>query len=82
MTRIDVGLARSNVKLLVSSWKTYMRNLMAWYINKWLEFLWLLILLRLWLMTDLFSYCYERDFMSNIHKSKRQDLVDMFNDTS
>ena len=34
MTRIDVGLARSYVKLLLSSWKTYMCNLMAWYINK------------------------------------------------
>ena len=34
MARIDVGLARSYVKLLLSSWKTYMCNLMAWYINK------------------------------------------------
>ena len=34
MTRINVGLARSYVKLLRSSWKTYMCNLMAWYINK------------------------------------------------
>ena len=34
MTRINVGLARSYVKLLLSSWKTYMCNLMAWYINK------------------------------------------------
>ena len=33
MTRIDVGLARSYVKFLLSSWKTYMCNLMAWYIN-------------------------------------------------
>ena len=33
MTRIDVGLARIYVKLLLS-WKTYMCNLMAWYINK------------------------------------------------
>ena len=31
---INVGLARSYVKLLLSSWKTYMCNLMAWYINK------------------------------------------------
>ena len=29
-----------------------------------------------------FLYCYERDFMSDLHKSKRQDLIDMFNDTS
>ena len=34
ITRIDVGLARNYVKLLLSSWKTYMCNLMAWYINK------------------------------------------------
>ena len=34
MTRINVGLARSYVKLLLSSWKTYMCNLMAWYISK------------------------------------------------
>ena len=34
MTRIDVGLARSYVKRLLSSWKIYMCNLMAWYINK------------------------------------------------
>ena len=34
MTHINVGFARSNVKLLLSSWKTYMCNLMAWYINK------------------------------------------------
>ena len=34
MTRIDVGFARSYVKLLLPSWKTYMCNLMAWFINK------------------------------------------------
>ena len=34
MTRINVGLARSYVKLLLSSWKTYMCNWMAWYISK------------------------------------------------
>ena len=34
MTRINVGLARSYVKLLLSSSKIYMCNLMAWYINK------------------------------------------------
>ena len=27
-------------------------------------------------------FCYERGFMSNLHKSKRYDLIDMFNDTS
>ena len=34
------------------------------------------------LTADLFLYCYERDFMSNLQKSKRFDLVDKFNDTS
>ena len=34
------------------------------------------------LKADLFLYCYERDFMSNLHKSKQYDLIDMFNDTS
>ena len=34
------------------------------------------------LIVDLFFYCYERDFMSDLHKSKRHDLIDMFNDTS
>ena len=27
-------------------------------------------------------YCYERDFMFGLQKSKRFDLIDMFNDTS
>ena len=34
------------------------------------------------LIADLFLYCYERDFMSDLNKSKRHDLIDMFNDTS
>ena len=34
------------------------------------------------LIADLFLCCYEWDFMSNLHKSKRCDLIDMFNDTS
>ena len=34
------------------------------------------------LIADLFLYCYERDFMSALQKSKRFDLIDMFNDTS
>ena len=29
-------------------------------------------------IADLFLYCYERDFMSDLHKSKRHDLIDMF----
>ena len=34
MTRMHVGLALSYVQLLLSSWKIYMCNLMAWYTNK------------------------------------------------
>ena len=34
------------------------------------------------LIADLFLYCYERDFMSNIQKSKGFDLINKFNDTS
>ena len=34
------------------------------------------------LIAHLFLYCYERDFMSDLQKSKRFDLIDMFNDTS
>ena len=29
-------------------------------------------------IADLISYCYERDFMSDLQKSKRHDLIDMF----
>ena len=32
------------------------------------------------LIDDFFSY--ERDFMSNLHKSKKYDLIHMFNDSS
>ena len=34
------------------------------------------------LITDLLLYFYERDFMSDLQKSKRFDLIDMFIDTS
>ena len=34
------------------------------------------------IIANLFLYCYERDFMSNLKKSKRFDLIDKFNDTS
>ena len=33
-------------------------------------------------IADLFLFCYERDFMSYLHKSNQYDLIDMFNDTS
>ena len=34
------------------------------------------------LIADLFLFRYERDFMFNIHRSKRYDFLDMFNNTS
>ena len=34
------------------------------------------------LMADLFLFCFERGFMSNLHKSKQYDLINMFIDTS
>ena len=34
------------------------------------------------LIADLFLYCYKTDFMSDLPKSKRFDLINMFNDTS
>ena len=37
------------------------------------------------LIADLFCFLFcfvMKDFMSNLHKSKRHDLIDMFNDTS
>ena len=34
------------------------------------------------LIADLFLFCYERDFMSYLLKSKQYDLIDMLYDTS
>ena len=34
------------------------------------------------LIADLFLFCYEMNFMHKLHKSKQNDLIDMFNDTS
>ena len=33
-------------------------------------------------IADLLLFSYEKEFMSNLHKSKQHDLIDMFNDTS
>ena len=80
MTRINVGLARSYVKLLLSSWK-----------NIYVQFDGMVHQQIMGipmgtncapLIADLFLYCYERDFMSDLQKSKRFDLIDTFNDTS
>ena len=34
------------------------------------------------LMMELFLHCFERDFMCQYHKTKRYDIIDMFNDIS
>ena len=34
------------------------------------------------LIADLFLFCFERDFMSNLHIAKQYDLINMFNNTS
>ena len=33
-------------------------------------------------IADLFLFCYERDFISDLRKSNRHDLIDMFTNTS
>ena len=76
MTRINFGLARSYVKLLLSLWKTYMCMVYQQKVG-----------IPMGtncapLIADLFLYCYERDFMSDLQKSKRFDLIAMFKDTS
>ena len=63
--------------IILSSWKIYICNLMAWFTNKKWRFLWA----QTPLIANLSLYCYERDFMSNLLKSKRFDLIDKFNDT-
>ena len=34
------------------------------------------------LIADLFLFCNERNLISNLHKSKQYDLIEMLNDTS
>ena len=82
MTRINVILALSSVKLLISSWKIYICA--TWWhgipkdsgdsyghklCSTYSRLVFILLL-------------YESDFMSNHSKSKRFDLIDEFNDTS
>ena len=85
MTRINIGFALSYVKLLLSSWKTYYVQFDGMVYQ---QIVYQHIVgIRMGtncapLIADLFLYCYERDFMPDLHKSKRFDLIDMFNDTS
>ena len=82
MTRMHVGLALSYMKLLLSSWKIY-----TLYVQFDGMVYQQIVGIPMGtncapLIADLFLYCYERDFMSNLQKSKRFDLIDKFNDTS
>ena len=33
------------------------------------------------LIVDWFLFCYDRDFMSNLHKCKQYNIIDRFNET-
>ena len=76
MPRINVGLALSYVKLLLSSWKTY--NYVQFEGMVYQQ----IVKISMGTNCELFQSCYERDFMSNLHKSKQYNLIDIFNDTS
>ena len=80
MTCLNVVLALSYVKLLLASWKTY-----------YVQFEGIVYQQKVGipmgtscaqLIEDLLLFCYKRDVMSHLHKLKRYDLIDMFNDTS
>ena len=80
MTRINVGLALSYVKLF----SFLMENIYVQFDGMVYQ---QIVGIPMGtntapLIADLFLYCYERDFMSNLHKSKRHDLIDLFNDNS
>ena len=34
------------------------------------------------LIADLFSFCYERDFMASLSRNKKADIIQAFNSTS
>ena len=71
VTRINVTLALSYVKLLLSSSKICVCNLKVRYINKQWGFLWHKLCST---ERGFVLYCYERDFMSNLHNSKQNYL--------
>ena len=80
MTRINVGLALSLVKLLLSSWRICVCSLVTWYTKQ-------IVGIPMGtncipLVADLFLYCCGRNFVSDLRRSKRFDLIDKFSDTS
>ena len=81
MTRINLGLSLSYVKLLLSSWE----NIFVQFEGKWWGFIRNCALTRTGFLLFFvcfvvgFFFCYKRDFMSNIHKFVRYDPIDMFN---
>ena len=81
MTCVNFGRVPSYVKLLLSSWKTY--NYVQFEGMIYQQIVGIPMDTNCaQLIADLFLFCYERELMSNLHKSKRYDLIDMFNDTS
>ena len=82
MTRIHFGLALSYVKLLRSLWKIYICAYW-WHGMEYQQIVGIPMGTNCAPpIADLFLYCYERNFMSNLQESKRFDLIDKFNDTS
>ena len=81
MTRMHVGLALSYVKLLLSSLKKKIYVQFDGMVYQ------QIVGIPMGTscaphIADLFLYCYERDFMSNLQKSKRFELIDKFSNTS
>ena len=80
MTRINVGLALSYMKLLLYQWKIFYVQFDGMVYQH-------IVRIPMGtncapLIVDLFLYCFERDFTSHLQISKRFDLIDKFNDTS
>ena len=79
-----MGFMHGRVKMYVMRlpfcWTTLLFDLAPSCIDKYLSFLWALILLPL--IADLFLFCYERDFMMSLSDYKQADVIDAFNTAS
>ena len=79
MTRINVGLAQSYVKLFL-----FVKNIYVQFEGTVYQHI-----VRIPIGSKCapvkavcFLFCYERNFMSNLHNSKQYDLIDIFKHTS
>ena len=61
------------------TWFPSYNRVLAKYISR---FIFCTGFVKLWGTNCEFLYCYEKEFMSNLHKSKQFDIIDMLNDTS